>query len=222
MKIGIIAPIHLLERYCITDVHYVLPKLLVEESKYRNFYTKRKVQGHTIILDCRNLHWKRTPEDFDLVKKALNLLPPNIIIAPSYMFNAKLSQEVVKKFLKELPTNRNKVLRCIEGASESYLRYKKDTQYAIPSHMFRFLDHLPIKALYIDNHLDPKELSERKGILVTSLPVRLGLQGRLLSDFKPAPESLGFYEKEDLYPKITQKNVEDIIEFYKEDKRNGM
>lgn len=218
MKIGIIAPIHLLEKYCITDVHYVLPRLLVKESRYRTFYTKKKAQGHTIILDCRTPHWLRVPEDFGLVEKALGLLLPDILVMPSHMFNATLTQEVCKKFLKEVVISKSKVLGCIEGASESYLKYKKETNYAIPSHMYRFLGKLPVKALYIDNHLDPKELLGRKGILVTSLPVRLGLQGRLLSDFKPAPESLTFYEEEDLYPDIVLKNVEDMIDYYKEEK----
>ena len=58
MKIGIIAPINFLEKYCITDIQYVLPKLLVEESQYRTFYAERKRQGDTIILDCKDPHWK--------------------------------------------------------------------------------------------------------------------------------------------------------------------
>ena len=170
-----------------------------------------------MILDCRVPHWKRAPEEFDIIEKALGLLPPDIIIAPSHMFNAKLSKETFKKFLGSLPRNKSKVIRCIEGTSEKDLKFNKDSLHAVPSHMFRFLEKLPLNSLYIENHLDPKELHDREGILVTSLPVRLGLQGRLLSDSKPAPESLTFYEEEDLYPKITLKNVKDLIEIYKEE-----
>ncbi len=218
MKIGIIAPIGFLEKYCITDVQYVLPRLLVEEPKYRNFYIKRKEKGDTIILDCRTLGWKRTPESFTFIEKALGLISPDIIVAPSYMFNSKLSKEILEKFTKELPIKKGKVLKCMEGTSEKDITKGKDPYYAIPSHMYRFLDNLPLKALHIENHLDPEELKGRKGTLVTSLPIRLGFQGRLLSDFKPAPESLTFYEEKDLYPKITLKNIEDIIEFYEEEK----
>lgn len=216
MKIGIIAPINFLEKYCITDIQYVLPRLLVEEPRYRNFYINRKKKGDTIILDCKIPHWKRTPEEFDIIEEALGLLPPDIVVAPSHMFNVKLSRETFKKFLRTLPRDKNKIVRCIEGTSEEDLEFGRDTFQAIPSHMFRFLEKLPLDSLYIENHLNPEELHGRKGVLVTSLPVRLGLQGRLLSDFKPTPESLTFHEKEDLYPKITLKNVKDIIEFYKE------
>jgi len=217
MKVGIIAPINFLDKYCITNIQYVLPRLLVEESKYRNFYLDRKSKRNTVILDCKVPGWKREPEDFNLVKKALELITPEIIIAPSHMFNAKLSKEIHKKFLKEFPAEKTKTVRCIEGTSESDLRCKKGDLIAVPSHMFRFLGKLPVNSLYIENHLDPKELEDKKGILVTSLPVRLGLQGRLLSDYKPAPESLTFYEEEDLYPKITLRNIEEIIEHYQEE-----
>lgn len=216
MKVGIIAPINFLKKYCITDIQYVLPGLFAEESRYRDFYLQRKEEGDTIILDCKVPGWKRGPEDFNLIEKALGLLVPDIVVAPSHMFNAKLSKQIYKKFLKEVPVDKRKVIRCIEGTSEFDLKYKKDNFMAIPSHMFRFLDNLPLNSLYIENHLDPGELHGREGILVTSLPVRLGLQGRLLSDYKPAPESLTFYEEEDSYPKITLKNVEEIIDYYKE------
>ena len=216
MKVGIIAPINFLDRYCITSIQYVLPRLLVEEPKYRDFYLDRKSRRNTIILDCKVPSWKREPEDFDLIKKALELITPKIIVAPSYMFNAKLSKEIHKKFLKEFPSWKEQIVQSIEGTTELDLKYKKGSLVAIPSHMFRFLDKLPSNSIYVENHLDPGELEDRKGILVTSLPVRLGLQGRLLSDYKPAPESLTFYEEEDLYPKITLKNVEEMIERYEE------
>ena len=216
MKVGIIAPINFLHIYCITDIQYVLPRLLVEEPEYRNFYLERKTRGDTIILDCKVPGWKREPEDFNLIRKALELITPEIIVAPSHMFNAKPSREIHKKFLKEFPFWKKQIVGCTEGTSKSDLRYKKGNFIAIPSHMFRFLDKLPLNSLYIENHLNPEELEGREGILVTSLPVRLGLQGRLLSDYKPAPESLTFYEEEDLYPKIILKNVEEIIEYHKE------
>jgi len=215
MKIGIIAPIKFLETYCITDVQYVLPRLLVEESLYRDFYIYREKKGDTIILDCRIPHWKRQPEDFNVIEKALGLLLPDFIVAPSYMFNSKLTRETFKKFLKEVPHHKGKIIRCIEGTSERELKLGKDSLYAIPSHMFRFLDKLPKNAIYIENHLEPSELMGREGILVTSLPIRLGLQGRLLTNFRPAPDSLTLYEEEDLYPKITMGNVKNLIDIYK-------
>ena len=217
MRIGIISPIKFLKDYCKTDVQYILPRLLVEESEYRDFYISREEEGDTLILDCRIPHWKRTPEDFDVIEKALGIISPHIIVAPSHMFNSKASDKTFRKFISKVPCGRSRIIRCIEGTSPKDITHSGDYPQAIPSHMFRYLDILPTDAIYIENHLDPNELLGRKGILVTSLPIRLGLQGRLLFDFKPTPDSLTFYEKENLYPKITMRNVKDIIEMYEEE-----
>jgi hypothetical protein len=221
MKVGIIAPIKFLEKYCITDIQYCLPYLLISSETYRNFYKKRKDLGDTIILDCRKVSWKREPEDFNIIKESLKILEPNLIIAPSYMFNSKASSEILKNFLTEIPISRKKVVKCLEGATKEELLYLPWTEeLAIPSHMYRFLPIIKCtpKTIFIENHLNVEELDGMKGILVTSLPIRLGLQGRLLSDYRPSPNSLTFYEEDDKYEKITRKNVEDIIEYYKEER----
>jgi hypothetical protein len=219
MKVGIIAPIKFLDRYCITNIQYCLPSLLVTNVSYRNFHKKRKAKGNIIILDCRKVAWKRKPEDFEVIGKALELIIPDIIIAPSYMFNSQASSKILKEFVTEFPSISTKVIKCLEGASEKDLLYFPWTkELAVPSHMYRYLSIIKStpNTIYIENHLNLEELSGKDGILVTSLPIRLGLQGRLLSDCRPSPNSLTFFEEEDKYEKITRKNVEDTIEFYEE------
>ena len=217
MKVGIIAPIKFLNNYCITSIQYCLPSLLITNTTYRNFYKKRKIERSTIILDCRKVSWKRIPEDFEVIKKALRVCDPDIIVAPSYMFNSRASSEILKKFIDEFPSVATKVVKCLEGASEEDLLYFPWTkELAVPSHMYRYLSIIKStsQTIYLENHLALEELEGKDGILVTSLPIRLGLQGRLLTDFRPSPDSLTFYEEEDKYEKITRKNVKDTIEFY--------
>lgn len=216
MKIGLISPIKFLDKYCITDVQYCLPSLLVNSEPYWKFYQGRKKKGDIIILDCKKLGWRREPEDFRTIELALGLLKPNIIIAPSYMFNRLASLEVYDQFRKEFPGLKN-VARCIEGGSEEDMKIVGGT-LAVSSHMYKYIGDVKLgpNTIYIENHLCLNELDGRKGILVTSLPIRLGLQGRLLSDWKPSPNSLTLFEEEDNYPKIIAKNVQDTIEYYKE------
>ena len=216
MKVGIISPIDFLSKYCITDIQYCLPKLLVDSKEYRDFYIGRQKKGNTLILDCRKLTWKREPEDFRVIKEALKIINPSIIITPSYMFNLKGTKEIYKEFKKVFKSD--KILRCLEGTSEEDIKkYPKDESIAIPSHMYRYALKKPWgpQTVFIENHLSLEELDGMDGILVTSLPIKLGLQGRLLSDYLPSPPSLTFYEEEDKYPEITAKNVEETIEYYK-------
>lgn len=217
MKVGIIAPIKFLNDYCITSIQYCLPSLLCSNETYRKFYIKREKKGNTLILDCKKVNWRREPEDFEIIRQALKLISPDVIIAPSYMFNSQESSKILEKFINDFPSIATKVIKCLEGASEEDLLYFPWTkELAVPSHMYRYLPIIKSTSstIYLENHLNVEELDRKEGILVTSLPVRLGLQGRLLTDYRPSPTSLTFYEEEDKYQKITKKNVEDTIDFY--------
>lgn len=219
MRTGIISPIKFLDKYCITDVQYCLPSLLVNSEPYWKFYKEKKKKGDIIILDCKKVSWRREPEDFRTIKLALGLLKPDIVIAPSHMFNNKDTLEVYKEFIEEFSSLSHITVGCMEGTSEEFLySYPKRKTFAVPSHMYKYIGDVKLgpNTIYIENHLCLNELDGRKGILVTSLPIRLGLQGRLLSDWKPSPNSLTLFEEEDNYPKIIAKNVQDTIEYYKE------
>lgn len=218
MKVGIIAPIKFLDSYCVTGVQYCLPRLLVGSKPYREFYLKHRTErGSYIIMDCRKLGWKRGPEEFSIIEEALGLFHPNILVAPSYMFNKEASLEIFKEFTSKFKIVKAITVKCLEGSSkEDAVSFPKGKIVAVPSHMFRYLEGLKLgpHTVYIENHLNLDELEGRKGILVTSLPLKLGLKGRLMSDYRPSPESLTFYEEEDNYPKVIMRNIQETIEYY--------
>jgi hypothetical protein len=222
LKIGIIAPIRFLESYCTTGIQYCLPRLLVQEASYRSFYKGRQEKGDIVILDCRQPTWKRLPENFHVVEEALRYIEPDLVILPSYMFNRKRTIGVVKDWRPQLDsyslgavlegTNLKEVSRCTNDFSSFC--------HVIPSHIYNI--YLPnigkletsSPTIYLENHSSPFELGGLGGILLTSLPIRLGLQGRLLHDYLPSPPSLNFYEAENSYPKVVEKNIEEVLEFY--------
>lgn len=219
MKVGIIAPIKFLEKYCKTSIQYCLPCLIVNEPEYRHFYAKRASMGNTIILDCRQIGWKREPEKLSVVEESLHYLTPSIVISPSCMFNSRRTRGIQEEFVYSFPQLRGKLIRCIEGTSEEEMeRIRDKDRVAAPAHMYKYISNLRLNShtIYIDNHLNLDELHGKEGILVTSLPIRLGLQGRLLSDYKPAPPSLTFYEELDYYSKVTERNVAETIEYYED------
>ncbi len=216
MKVGIIAPIKSLEKYCITNIQYCLPTLLLKELSYRDFYSSRKKKGDYIIMDCRTPSWRREPVPLKDVEKALSLVYPNIIIAPSKTFKKVESFKLYKEFKKAFQAQGPITIRCIEGVSTKDLEDQlTGLLVAIPSYIYRFLpETLNSKTIFLDNHKSLEELDKRNGILVTSLPVRLGMQGRLMSDFLPSPPSLTFYEEEDRYQRITERNIGETIDYY--------
>ena len=222
MKVGIISPTMSLRDYCTTGVQYCIPSLIVESKEYRNFYKEREKDDY-LILDTCKVGWKREPEAFPIIKEALKYIDPSIIITPSYMYDLKKTLEVAIEFLKEFRPKF--VAGCIEGTRAQEIQlctraFKKlgVSTLAIPSHIFKYLKAAANHngpTIYLDNHLRVEELDELEGCLVTSLPVRLGLQGRLLSDYLPSPPSLTFCE-EDKFPEVIKRNIRETLEFYKD------
>jgi len=207
----------MLDKYCITEFQYCLPKLIVESKKYRNFYSKH--QNVFTIMDMRKMGWKKEPEDFGIVEKALSMVTPDLVILPSYMYELGRTLEVGRRFLEEFKPKH--VAGCLEGTTYEEVEACKDClkemgvgAFASPSHLYK--TYKEDVQVYIENHLHIKELGGLDGILVTSLPVRLGLLGRLVSDYLPSPPSLNFYEEENNFPLIVERNIKEVLTYYEE------
>jgi len=224
MRVGIIAPIRSLKEYCTTGVQYCYPSLIVESKKYRDFYLEKVKEKNLVILDSVKVGWKREPETPSIVRDALAYVSPSLLITPSYMYDLKRTLRAAEEFLTMFKPKL--VVGCVEGttseevlACADSLRELKVKTLAIPAHIYRIQKSIPNSklTLYLDNHLNAEELDSLNGILVTSLPVKLGLQGRLLSDYLPSPPSLTLYEEEDNFPKVVERNIEELKKFYKDE-----
>lgn len=226
MQVGIIAPVSTLEKYCTTEIQYCLPFLIANDKGYRSFYNLKKEEGHLVIMDThRDQGWERKPEEMEVILEALSYLTPSLIITPSHMFQTTKTVEAARLFLSKLSSRKVKpegIVGCVEGTTVREVKEcAKDlkklgiTTLAIPSHLYKICKEIPHNGptIYIENHLNPEELDGLEGTLVTSLPVRLGLLGRLNSDYLPSPNSLTFKE-EDKFPKVIEKNIRDLIAFY--------
>jgi len=222
MRVGIVAPIACLKKYCTTRIQYCIPDLL-KVPEYSKFYKSRQEKMDLIILDFRDLILPRRPSREDTHESNID-----IVISPSYAFKKNKTLEVFRDFFhRELRTN-SEICGCIEGATLEEaqvcikeLESSKISYLALPSHMqLVFKGERPSTSLpiiFLDNRTSPYECKGRLGdILITSLPVRLGLLGRLNNDSLPSPDSLDFFTKENLYPTVIEKNIEDTLEYYEE------
>ncbi len=219
MEVGIIAPTEFLEEFCTTKVQYCLPQLLIDNPKYRQFYIRKEQERNLIILDCVKPGWKRVPEDFEVIEKALYLFTDAIVILPSYSFNYKKTIELITKNRKRINSWGLPTAGCLEGSTKEEikicLRKLNTTRYAIPSYLRPTLKKTTIKnSIFLDSHSCLEELDGLDGILVTSLPVRLGLEGRLISDTMPTPPSLDYSIKDTKYLDLIKKNIEETIRYY--------
>ena len=218
MRVSIIAPTSMLRTYCTTGIQYCLPRLFLEDRAYRHFYLERHKAGDLIILDCTKPEWKRQPASLESVRAVVARLYPQLIILPSHMYFWSKTVQVAREYMKELPNV--ELVACLEGASRLQINQcmraiKNVHSYALPSHIYGVCKTVkwdkPI--IYIDNHIQLEDLGGIEDILITSLPIRLGLEGRLLSDNRPKPPYLKFNEG-DKYPMVVRKNIEEVLRYY--------
>ena len=223
MRVGIIAPIAMLDKYCVTKTQYCLPRLIVENTTYRDFYQKKTKEGKVVIMDLKKPSWKREPEDWEIVEQALKVIEPEVIILPSYTFEKDKTVKVTLQYSRALRNKNYQVWPCLEGTSKEEVRAcqrsLKDVNeglwFALPSYLYSVAEHKGKTMMYIENHMSMGELDGcGNAILVTSLPIRLGLEGRLITDYRPSPSSLTFMETEDRFPKVTERNVRTLIDYY--------
>ena len=221
MRVGIITPPKLL-KYSTTKVHYCLPRFIEEDPRYRKFFIDRVRKDEVVILDLIKPGWKRTPESAEIIEAALSFITPTYTVLPSYMYNLEKTVRTARETSRLVDGLGSTLVPCIEGSTLKEIitalsMFSWAKTMAFPAHIYKVctIDQLPVKsAIFIDNWKNIDELGRVKdSILVTSLPIRLGLAGRFLSDFSPAPPRLKF-DEEDKFPAVIRKNIQEAVEHY--------
>lgn len=229
MKVGIIAPTKMMAKYCNTYHLYCLPELVIEDKRYYTFFKERSLSGKFIFMDSVKVGWKREPISNYILDRALDMINPAGLILPSYSFNLPATLEVAKETYERYKTYSYLLVSCLEGTN--YEEVGKAVEYlpqtdmrAIPSYLLKIvkegLEQVQLgqevvnNVVIIENQSNVYEAYGFSGLLLTSLPVRLGLQGRLNSNYQPSPETLNYKEEEDNFPSMVRENIEEAIRFY--------
>ena len=227
MDIGIIAPIKFLNKYCITRIQYCLPELLLDSPGYFDFYTSCLVGEEKVILDCRTMDPLRKPISSNILKEVLEKFKPTLIIMPSNAYSLNKTLTTQEEFLNldylNLWRHSRKLIACLEGTNElEVIKYQeswKGYKLAIPSHMYivtRKMFQAP-RGYFIENRNDPYEVPNGSGVLLTSMPIRLGFEGRLNSLGPTTSSTLNFHLEEERFESVIEKNIEDLINHYKKE-----
>ena len=235
MRVAIQAPIPLLEEYCTLTNYQVCKALLILDNPiYREFYTQRKALGDYTVLDC-SISNPREAVSSDSLMEAVRVLRPNLVVVPDYDVNylrtVDSSVHFLRIYSKELKQLGVDSLGMVQGATlKQYrlcysnlfglveaiglprtmevkvgrARFLREIQTTKPVHIFG-LQNSPEKEL--DSLLD---LENVFGI-VSSLPFRLGLQCRLLEEYRPEPPELDYLSTRNPYPEFTRDNIKDLI-----------
>jgi len=148
MKVAIIAPMHMLHKFCITDYHMALTHLVLEpyNHEYRAFYRGRQHQeGQYVILDNSVVELGNAAT-IDKVLAAADAIKANEIILPDVLFNCdetvrsidnaidKVIDHPVKYKIMAVPQGKNdsEWLRCYQYIIRNY---PEVTAIGIPKHL---------------------------------------------------------------------------------------
>ncbi len=238
MRVAIQAPIPLLEDYCtITNYQVCKPDLILESKLYRDFYIHRKEQRDYVVLDCSGSEPRKSVSGKVLLE-AVMALKPNLVVAPDYDVSFVKTVELTLSFIrthgKDIRDLGVGILGMVQGATlEQCLSCYKDicrlvdavglprsieVQVGRASFLKRLRTHKPIHIFGI--HGDPeRELEDLLDLdrrylfgVSTSLPVRLGLQCRLLDEYTPEPPQLDYLSNHNPYPEFTRDNIKDFLD----------
>lgn len=238
MRVAIQAPISLLEDYCtLTDYQVCKPGLILESRTYRDFYIYRREQRDYIVLDCSDTEPRQSVPS-GLLLEATKILKPNLVVAPDYDVSSVKTVELTVAFLQtfgeEVRSLGVKLLGMVQGANleQCLFCYRnfsrlvdavglprnievrigrakllKRIRTGKPIHIFGIHGNPEVE---LDSLLDLGR-NNLFGVS-TSLPVRLGLQCRLLDEYTPEPPQLDYHNRRNPYPDFTKNNIEDFLE----------
>ena len=104
MKVAVISPISLLDRYCtFTDYHLALAHLVLSSDIYRKFYQERKKAGDYVILDNSLIELGHAM-DLSSLMAAFTAIQPDEFVLPDVYMNRLATIEAVKKGVHEVRT----------------------------------------------------------------------------------------------------------------------
>lgn len=97
-----------------SNFYMVLAHQVVEDSKYYNFFRKRREEGAFIILDNSAFEFGNAIDDKFLLK-AISLISPSEFILPDVLFEKDKTIKRVKTFLKRISDEKINLMAVPQG-----------------------------------------------------------------------------------------------------------
>jgi len=220
MKLGLICPLNLLEYEDSFKVHYFLPYLALKYSIYKHKLLQWKARGDILIMDGSRS--SGVPEDLEVLLEGIEKVKPTHVILPSIKFQFKHTVEILPKYDIIMNIGIDSImplegvelvdlLNCMSQTKEYKIHSIRSYLYPIIKNEFSNQE-----ILYIETRNTLRELEDRKGMLVSSMPIRLSIEGLPLSSNKTNPKQINLIEEENKYPDLLEKNIRDYKLMYEE------
>jgi len=228
MKVGIVAPIVALEKYCsLSPVQYCYSTLLSQSEKYYDYYRSRVAVGNIVILDFS----PAIPRKFfdpDLLGKVAIDIKPTALVLPSCDYSMDRTLSWVYTFLERYSNLECKFIGVIQGVDKHSIKkcyreiYDSSSWIGLPSVLEKIdrrdklVDYLEIDkpVVYIEVYANPIEEYPRD-IRVTyfcsSYPIRLAYSLRKLNEPHPTPRPLDFFIQDLPLAELADRNVEQFL-----------
>lgn len=230
MKVAIVAPVKYLSEYCLlTDFQMCYADIYKKSSTYKKFYLDRKEKGDIVILDYTAKLPKKVPSEREYLC-VLSDLKPDYVVLPDIDFSVEKTITLAKKYLDKIDSS-IQLIANLQGQNADlvYKCYNSVRDYAnvigLPCSLEKIMERdILIKdfgitkerCIFLEVYKNPRlEVSSLPNILgiVTSYPVRLGLDLRSLSEYYPTPPSLDFLSEKNPMPELVLENVYNFLEY---------
>ena len=205
MKLAIISPNSLLDRYSQTDYHLILPDMLKDPEYYRFYHSVAR--GWKVLDNGAHEEGTRSPDELFRIAEALQV---DEIVAPDVIGDRSTTLDMIDSF--EPYARRHpeyQYMGVVQGSSiaEAWECLNQLTDYnpfiksiGIPQHLCRFDEHIRAEMsdvvdewlghqihLLGSNSRWPREVKHLSNLKLvvghdTTYPVKMGLQGIYISD----------------------------------------
>jgi hypothetical protein len=217
MDIGIICPPSKIRHYSKSRFHYALPTYLINNKVYLRFMLEKLGEGENVFIDLIKPGKERVPESIEVIEKVLDLIWPTDFIMPSYSYKHEETMSLCEKLKTDYRIEGYIVPELMNKEKiEEMFRHKK---VCIPRHLSPVVQDIDLRfPIYIE-HKSPYALAKKeRGIFFTSMPIALGIEGRLLKYYRPCPSTCNWdIPIPELQEKMIMTNIFDLIDYYIKD-----
>jgi hypothetical protein len=228
MRVGFFAPINY-NNLCCTSIAPCYAKYIVSNPNYLAYYKLKKTKGATLYLDTA----PNLPRQSNLqcLLSAAQQLRPQYTILPSKDYDYARTVGLSLTFIQMLEKTsiKSKCVGVLQGVDIGGINqcYKGLKDYVgvigLPSVLETVAPRADIvrelgiysPIVYIEVYANPnKEThSDKKTVMLTSFPIRLGLSARKLSEHSPTPRPLNYeLPKGESLIKLAIENIKEYLE----------
>ena len=176
MRLAVEAPIQalpIIEE--LTDFNFVLTHLVLQDKRYADWYTASR---KFTMLDCSTFELGH-PVTVEELKQAINIIHPNVVIAPDHLHDAEATKTSLFQFLidfdffiKQPTTRRILVGAVLQGKTLTEVRQLHSLYARLKELYYIYVPYdLELKEFQYIEHDETRHMVARLAVLATIAPL---------------------------------------------------